>query len=85
MEFKGTWDIEGTNETLKISGPIGEDQYFFEFSNKSKADEKVSIFPTNERYALLAKSKVYGRADVFIYDKNTFAIDEQKFCRVEGK
>ena len=83
MEFAGLWEMEGINETLKIKETLRADQYLFEYSATNKSDERVFIFLSTKKYALLARSKVYGRADIFIIDKDTFLIDDQKFTRVD--
>jgi hypothetical protein len=84
MEFAGLWKIDGVNETLKITEAAAADQYIFEYSGKDKPNERVQIFISTKKYALLARSKVYGRADIFIVDTDTFLIDDQKFTRVDN-
>jgi hypothetical protein len=83
MEFAGLWKIDGANETLKITVAAGADQYIFEYSDTRKTDERVQIFPSTKKYALLARSKVFGRADIFIINTDTFLIDDLKFTRID--
>ena len=82
MNFTGLWKFDGTDDTLKISCPAGSELHVFTFSDKSKTSENVAIFMANHRYARLAHSQVFGRADIFIIDSDTFLIDDQKFIRV---
>ncbi len=82
MEFTGLWQFDGTDETLKISCPKGAELHVFTYSGKNKASENVAIFLSNNRYARLAHSNVFGRADIFIINNDTFLIDDQKFVRV---
>lgn len=85
MEFAGLWKIDGANETLKITEAAAADQYVFEYLGTGKTNERVQIFPSTKKHALLARSKVFGRADIFIIDTDTFLIEEQKLIRIEGK
>jgi hypothetical protein len=82
MEFAGFWKIDGANETLKITEAAATDQYIFEYSDTDKINERVQIFPSTKKHALLARSKVFGRADIFIIDTDTFLIEELKFTRI---
>ena len=83
MEFAGLWKLEGSDETLKIKETLRTDQYVFEYSDAGKPDERVFIFLSNHRYARLVRSKANERSDVFIMNKDTFLIDDQKFSRVD--
>ena len=83
MEFAGLWEIEGANETLKIKETLRTHQYIFEYSADGKSSERVFIFLSNKRYARLVRSKANERSDVFIMNKDTFLIDDQKFSRVD--
>jgi hypothetical protein len=85
MDFAGLWKIDGANETLKITEAAAADQYIFEYSDTYKTNERVQIFPSTKKHALLARSKVYGRADIYILSTDTFLIEELKFIRIEDK
>jgi hypothetical protein len=82
MDFTGRWKFDEMDETLKISCPSGSELHIFTYSSKSKTNENVAIFLSNHRYARLAHSKIFGRADIFIIDIDTFLIDDQKFTRI---
>ncbi len=82
MDFTGLWKFDGSNETLEISCPSGNENYIFEYSDERKGKEKVTIFPSTSRHALLARSKVFGRTDIYILNMDTFLIDELQFTRV---
>ena len=82
MEFAGLWKIDGANETLKITEAAAADQYIFEFSDTSKTNERVQIFPSTKKHALLARSKIFGRTDIFILNTDTFLIEDHTFIRI---
>ena len=84
MDFTGLWKFDGTNETLKISCPSGSEVHVFEYSDERKGREKVTIFPSTSRHALLGRSRIFGRADIYILNMDTFLIEEQQFNRVLG-
>jgi hypothetical protein len=82
MEFAGLWKMDGANETLKITEAAGADQYIFEYSDTGKLNERVQIFPSTKKHALLARSKVFGRADIYILSTDIFLIEELKLTRM---
>jgi len=82
MGFQGLWKIADTDETLMINGPLGSDQYTFEYSINGQSDERLSIFLSNDKQALLANSKVYGRSNITIIDGDSFFIGDQRFTRI---
>jgi hypothetical protein len=82
MDFTGLWKFDGTDETLEITCPVGSERHVFEYSSEHKTNENVAIFLADHRYARLAHSQVFGRADIFIVNKDTFLIDDQRFTRI---
>jgi hypothetical protein len=81
MEFAGLWNIEGSNETLQIKETLRTDQYLFEYSETGRPDERTLIFLSTKNYARLVRAKTNERSDIFILNKDTFLIDNQKFVR----
>ena len=82
MDFTGLWKFDGSDETLEITCPSGSEIFIFEYSDQKKGKEKVTIFPSNNRHALLGRSKIFGRADIYILNMDNFLIEEQQFTRV---
>jgi hypothetical protein len=85
MDFNGLWKFDGSDETLEITCPSESENYIFEYSDDKKGREKVSIFPSTSRHALLTRSKIFGRAEIYILNMDTFTIEEQLFTRVLGE
>jgi hypothetical protein len=78
MIFNGIWQNRNSGEIIKIFGPIGGDEYWFEYDDSK---EKVPIFISNADHALLVNSKKFGRNDIFIISPNTFRIGSEIFDR----
>jgi hypothetical protein len=78
MKFSGIWQNRYTNEEIKIFGPLGSDDYWLEYDNDK---ERIFIFRSNEKHALLTDSKKFGRTDIFIISSNIIKIGSIVFDR----
>lgn len=78
MIFNGIWQKRDSDEIIRISGPIGGDEYWLEYDHFR---EKVMIFISNSNHALLVSSKKFGRNDIFILSPDIFKIGSEVFER----
>jgi len=86
MFNQSTWKYERDNDLFSLTGTNNFDEYFLEYSiNNETITETINIFISNEKHALLADSKKFGRTDIFIFDNNTVEINKKTYKRTTNR
>jgi len=82
MNFSGFWINKQSDELIKLTGPHGGDNYTLEYDhngNEFQTIETIPIYISNDKHALLAHSKKFGRCDIFILSPECFRIGDEIF------